>query len=115
MIVTRRCLFPPGEKLLPDYFLDDAEDFQEAWLQKNKTTSSSSSSSSSDQTAASSSSPSESPATLFAQVETMLNSDIVGQIKATYLFVVDGEHPGKHTNCASSLAGQTLRGGEGNV
>ena len=109
--MTRR-LFPPGEKLLPDYFLDDAEDFQEAWLQKNKTASSSSSSSA-DQTAASSSSLSESPATLFAQVETMLNSDVVEQIKATYLFVVDGEHPGKHTNCASSLAGQTLRGGGG--
>ena len=37
----------------------------------------------------------DTPAAVFAQVKTVLNSEVVDQIKATYLFVVDGDHPGK--------------------
>ena len=37
----------------------------------------------------------DTPAAVFAQVKTVLNSEVVDQIKATYLFIVDGDHPGK--------------------
>ena len=79
--------FHPGEKLLPDYFLDEAEDVQEEWIQKKKSSPPSS--------PPAADTPANSPASLFAQVQTMLNSDVVGQIKATYLFVLDGDHPGE--------------------
>ena len=74
---------------MPDYFLDEAEDIQEEFLQSQKSSTSEAAS------ADSSSSPEQTPAALFAQVETMLNSDVVGQIKSTYLFVLDGNHPGE--------------------
>ena len=84
-----------GEKLLPDYFLDEAEGFQREWLQ-TKTKLESSQAGSDSPTATDSPSSSEgTPTAIFAQVSSLLNSDVVGQIKATYLFVVDGEHPGK--------------------
>ena len=82
-------LFFSGEKLLPDYFLDDAEDFQQQWLQSQKSSQSSSAASSSGAAGG------DTPEALFAQVKNLLNSEIVGQIKATYLFVVDGDHPGE--------------------
>ena len=37
----------------------------------------------------------DTPAAVFTQVKTVLNSEVVDQIKATYLFIVDGDHPGK--------------------
>ena len=85
-----------GEKLLPDYFLDEAEDFQQEWLQSKQKTgpSATSSSDTASGSTASSSSSDETPAALFDQVKTVLSSEVVGQIKATYLFVLDGDHPG---------------------
>ena len=96
------CLFFLGEKLLPDYFLDDAEDFQQEWLQSQKKTSSSQSSSET-ATPPSSEAGGDTPAALFAQVKTLLNSEIVGQIKATYLFVLEGDHPGKSAQSKEGL------------
>ena len=85
-----------GEELLPDYFLDEAEGFQQEWLQtKKKPDLSQTGSDSSTATDSPPSSLEVTPASIIAQVRTLLNSDVVGQVKATYLFVVDGEHPGK--------------------
>ena len=85
-----------GETLLPDYFLDEAEDFQQEWLQTKKKPEPSQAGSDSQTATDSATSASEgTPASMFDQVRTLLNSDVVEQIKATYLFVVDGEHPGK--------------------
>lgn len=82
-----------GEKLLPDYFLDEAEDFQQEWMQ---TVESQKKASSSEAAAAGGGeSGGDTPAAVFTQVKTVLNSEVVDQIKATYLFVVDGDHPGK--------------------
>lgn len=80
-----------GEKLLPDYFLDEAEDFQREWLQTQKDAGSSQASSDTAATPPAG----ETPEAVFANVKTLLNTEIVGQIKATYLFVVDGDHPGE--------------------
>ena len=69
-----------GEKLLPDYFLDEAENFQAEWLQEGQEQ---------DQPP-----PSDSPQGVFSRVERLLSPEIVKQVGATYFFIVSGAHPG---------------------
>ena len=90
-----KSFFFSGEKLLPDYFLDEAEDFQQEWMQTVESQKKASSSEAAAGAAAGGESGGDTPAAVFAQVKTVLNSEVVDQIKATYLFVVDGDHPGK--------------------
>ena len=71
----------PGEKLLPDYFLDEAEDFQAEWLSSNQ------------------SPPSDTPESVFGHVKTLLNAEVVDGIKATFVFELDGNNPGVFDKC----------------
>ena len=74
-----------GAKLLPDYFLDEAEDFQAEWLQTK------------DQVAPSTqatAAPDSTPDGVFGNVKHILSEEIVNQIRATFLFIADGKDPG---------------------
>ena len=74
-----------GGKLLPDYFLDEAENFRGEWLQDD------SPAKSGEKTQPA---PSNTPQGVFTKVESLLSPEIVKQVGATYLFILDGNHPG---------------------
>ena len=61
---------------MPDYFLDEAEEFMEKWTSDKKSASSSS------------------PAGLFEKIKPLINAEIVQKIQATYRFAVTGDNPG---------------------
>lgn len=73
-----------GAELLPDYFLDEAEDFQAKWLSQ-KDGSSSSNTDTAD---------SDTPAAMFALVRTLLSPEVVAQVNATFHFVLEGKDKG---------------------
>eukprot|EP00731_Ephydatia_muelleri_P018471 Em0011g511a len=72
----------PGEPLLPDFFLDEAEHIQGAFTAHNKQQSSPPTASIS----------SDSPEHIFKKVQPLLNTELVKQIGATYLFVIHGKY-----------------------
>ena len=74
-----------GEKLLPDYFLDEAEDFQSEWLQAKKQM---------EAPTPTMAAPGNTPEGVFQQVKSLLNEEIVNKVQATFLFVADGKDPG---------------------
>ena len=74
-----------GEKLIPDFFLDEAENFQAEWLQDG---------SPAQHREQAQPAPSNTPQGIFTRVESLLSPEIVKQVGATYLFIVDGAHPG---------------------
>jgi NAD(P)-dependent dehydrogenase (short-subunit alcohol dehydrogenase family)/putative sterol carrier protein len=76
----------PGE-LLPDYFLDEAEDFKSQW------TAGKSSAGAVGQPSGDPSDP-DTPAAMFAVVRTLLSPEITSKVNATFHFVLDGENPG---------------------
>lgn len=71
-----------GNKLLPDYFLDEAEVFQSEWMQTKSDDSASKGSS-------------DTPEAVFKVVQSLLTPDVVQKVNSTFLFVVDGKYPGK--------------------
>ena len=79
-------VFMLGEKLYPDFFLDEAEEASKLLYQKKM----SSQGSPSSQQAPSS----DSPEGIFAGVKSMLSEDIVKRVNGTFLFVLSGEHGG---------------------
>lgn len=77
------CSLSSGEELLPDYFLDEAEDFQAKWIQQTESSA-----------PASTPPPSGTPDAVFSVVRTLLSPDIVAQVNATYHFALEGENAG---------------------
>ena len=78
-----------GGKLLPDYFLDDAEDFQTEWLESTQAQKSSAA-------AETNEAASDTPAAVFKIAQSLITPDVVQKVNSTFLFVVEGEHPGEH-------------------
>ena len=78
-----------GSKLLPDYFLDEAEDFQDQWLESKASQGSSGPEGSKD-----------SPEGVFKVAESLITPEIAKQVNATFLFVVDGKYPGVCIECS---------------
>jgi len=74
-----------GAKLLPDYFLDEADDFQAEWLQAKDQEGPSTQA-----TAA----PDSTPDGVFGKVKHLLSEEIVNQTQATFLFIADGKDSG---------------------
>ena len=74
-----------GGELLPDYFLDEAENFKTQWT-----------SGKGDKPAATPPTPGDpnTPAAVFEVVQTLLSPEITSKINATFHFVLDGENPG---------------------
>lgn len=68
-----------GNPLMPDYFLDEAEQFRDSWV-------------SGDSSAASGSS--SSVGQIFEKIHPLINPEIVKSISATYKFSVAEEPPG---------------------
>lgn len=81
--IFRNVIMFVGGELLPDYFLDEAENFRMQWTSGKDTTTS-------DAT------PSENntPAAVFATVRTLLSPDITAKVGATFHFILNGENPG---------------------
>lgn len=75
-----------GGELLPDYFLDEAENFKMQWSAGKQEATSSTSTSPSDD--------SNTPAAVFAVVRTLLSPDITSKVNSTFHFILDGENPG---------------------
>ncbi len=74
-------VYSPGEKLLPDYFLDEYQEFQGEWLDSSKQNFQAQGST-------------DTPQGVFTKVQTLLNEDLVKDVGATFVFVVDGKDPG---------------------
>lgn len=70
---------------MPDYFLDDAEEFQAQWLENQGSQSSGGSGPSKD-----------TPEGMFKVAESLITPEVTKQVNATFLFVVDGKHPGEY-------------------
>lgn len=73
-----------GGELLPDYFLDEAENFKMQWTGGKGDT-------------APPPPPSgglDTPASVFGMVQTLLSPEITSKVNATFHFVLDGENPG---------------------
>ncbi len=75
--------FPSGEKLLPDYFLEESEEFQQEWLETSKQAFQPQTQGSGD-----------TPASVFTNVQTLLNEDLVKEVGATFVFVLEGKDTG---------------------
>ena len=76
-----------GGELLPDYFLDEAENFRSQWTAGKASATNSS-------PAPPSGGPPTTPAAIFDVVRTLLNSELTSKVSATFHFVLDGENPG---------------------
>ena len=68
-----------GSPLMPDYFLDEAEQFMDQWTSGNQ----------------SSSSPGSSVGGVFEKVRSFISPEIVKSVQATYKFSVTGDEPGQ--------------------
>ncbi len=68
-----------GNKLMPDYFLDDAEKFRDEWVKENTPSAGSGSS----------------MGQLFAKIQPLINAEVIASISATYKFAITEETPGK--------------------
>ena len=68
-----------GNKLMPDYFLDDAEKFRDEWVKENTPSAGSGSS----------------MGQLFAKIQPLINAEVIANISATYKFAITEETPGK--------------------
>ena len=76
-----------GADLLPDYFLDEAEDFQDQWLKAKSEIPA--------ESETMSGASHDTPEGVFNLTRTLLTEEVVKQINATFLFVVDGKYPGE--------------------
>ena len=77
--------FLTGGELMPDYFLDEAEDFQDNWNARKGDSAT---------TSPTSTPTSDTPAAMFDTVLTLLSSEIVSTVNATFHFALGGENPG---------------------
>lgn len=75
-----------GADLLPDYFLDEAENFKAQWLDSKVQASSD----------AKSPTGKDTPEGVFKLAESLMTAEVVQQVNATFLFVVNGKNPGEH-------------------
>lgn len=74
-------LLPTGNDLIPDYFLDEAEQVRDEWAGDSPSSSDSGSGSSLGQ--------------IFDKIRPLINQDTISNISATYKFVVTEETPGE--------------------
>ena len=74
-----------GGELLPDYFLDEAENFKAQWTSSTRR-----------EPPVTPSTPGDpnTPAAIFEVVRTLLSPEITSKVNATFHFVLDGENPG---------------------
>ena len=81
---------PVGGELLPDFFLGDVDNVKGQWSVEMDGQATSASGTQSP----SSSGGSDTPASVFNVVRTLLSPEITSRVGATFLFVLDGENPG---------------------
>ena len=74
-----------GEKLSPDYFLDEAVDMTMKVTKEEEVKA---------DTGADAPASGDTPATVFSRIRPHLNETVTQQIKATFLFVLSGDNPG---------------------
>lgn len=81
-----------GAKLLPDFFLDEAEAYKEQFILQTpgeQTTGGEAKEAASD-----------TPEGVFQTAQSFMTPEIVKEVNATFLFVVDGKYPGeKRSHC----------------
>ena len=75
-----------GEKLSPDYFLDEAVDMTKKVAKKEEVKA--------DTGTTSAPASGDTPATVFSKIRPLLNETVTQQTKATFLFVLSGDNPG---------------------
>lgn len=83
-VKTKIFVFSLGGELLPDYFLEEAENFKTQWTSGMGNTASDAPPSADPNT----------PAAVFATVRTLLSPEITSKINATFHFILEGENPG---------------------